>query len=79
MSFQDKLPNGASVNRLFASNNEGEMLGLFQYSNDAESFAAMKLAEDASRRFLDSTYVVSCTYSGRIKVYRHKKVEEAVS
>lgn len=75
MSMQDRLPNSASVNRLFGDSST-ELIAIFQYSGDAERFAQMKIAEDAAAGYPVSTYIVTCTYSGRIKVFPpNKKVE----
>lgn len=66
--MQDRLPNGASVNRLW-SDSKTELLAVFQYKNDAEEFAKFKLTQDNGRGWAGSSYVVSCSYSGRIEVF----------
>lgn len=68
MSMQDRLPNGASVSRLF-SDNKTELLAIFQYQTDAEAFAKSRLADDTAREWKGSTYIVACTYSGRIQAF----------
>lgn len=76
MSIQERVPNGSSVNRLW-SDNKTELLALFQYQTDAEAFAIAKVAEDEQRGWSDSRYIVTCTYSGCIKVFGARVQQEA--
>lgn len=65
--MQDRLPNGASVSRLW-SDDKTELLAIFQYKNDAELFVERRLEEDARHNLSPSRYLIACSYSGKVDV-----------
>lgn len=67
--MQDRLPNGAAVSRAYPGSMVTELLALFQYATDAEAFAESRVEFDTEHKQHPCFYVVSCTYSGRIKIY----------
>jgi hypothetical protein len=74
-----KFRNGAVVNRMWGSNPEGELLAAFQYSGCAIEYAKAKLADDASRGFYESHYVVCSTQDGRISAFHHSPKDGAAA
>jgi hypothetical protein len=70
-----EMVNGAFVHRFYVVGGQPELLAAIQYSVDGETFAKMKLADDASRDWRDSFYVVTCMQTGRMKEFRHLKNE----
>lgn len=73
--MQDRLPNGASVSRLW-SNNKTELLALFQYESDAELFACQRLRDDIRHQLCNSSYLIASTYSGRVVVQTREDLKE---
>jgi hypothetical protein len=71
MSARIELINGAYVHRLW-SDSTPELLAAFQYSTDAEAFAKAKVEEDKGRDF-EAAYLVTCTYSGAMAVFRREQ------
>lgn len=69
--------NGAVVNRIWGDLTDAEVIGAFQYSGDAETFAKAKLAEDASRDFHSCAYAVCCHYTGKLNIFRHQAPEKS--
>lgn len=70
--MEAKFVNGSSVCRLYAGDIVAELMAAFQYEADAEKFAKMKLAEDVERKWFDSKYVVSNTYTGTVKIIQNE-------
>jgi hypothetical protein len=73
--MEAKFTNGASVSRMYGRNAETELMAAFQYECDAKEFALRKLADDAERKWFDSTYIVSNHCSGAVLVYTHVPAE----
>lgn len=66
--MEARFINGSSVSRVY-SDGTGELVAAFQYECDAVKFAEQKIAEDAARDF-KSDYVVACSLTGNVKVFR---------
>lgn len=66
-----EVSNGASVSRIWGDGHT-EFLACFQYDCDARDFAERKLAEDAARDWLGSSYAVSNHYDGKLSIFAHK-------
>lgn len=63
--------NGAVCSR-FHSDGSGELLAAFQYSTDAEKWAADKVAEDADND-MGTTIVATRLYSGCSRMFKPKE------
>jgi uncharacterized protein (UPF0264 family) len=69
MSLQDVLKNCSTVHRLYGNDYATELVGIFQYSSDAEDFAKWSVERDAGKDYKARKYIVHCTYSGKCRVF----------
>lgn len=72
-----RLNNGAFVHRVYTGTSIPELLAGFQYTQDAEEFAAAQLAKDVARDWLNSSYAVTCSNTGQMRILRHEPKEES--
>lgn len=74
-----RITNGATVSRVWGTEPQAEFLAAFQYELDAQDFAKAKMADDASRNWYDSTYIISNHGNGLVTVLYPKRPEAAAA
>lgn len=70
--MEAKFTNGAFLHKVWSDTKSAEVLAAFQYMSDAEDMAELAIVRDQKHQLGSPFYVVTCTYSGRMKVFRHE-------